>query len=189
MINHIAVRDPQVFFEINADRKANLNELKKNLGIRPGASKDDSADTTSAGPRLIIKRITFEQGVIDAKVTPLNKDYTLKLPNINMINLGGSQGATAAELAREILQRLTDAALAEIKKQGIDAEIDKLESDAKAKVEAEKSRLKDEADSKVDEGEKEGGRQAQGYAQVKYEVLRVKLFFFGTEIDASILSV
>lgn len=154
VINHITVRDPKIFFEINADKKANLNELKKNLGTRSTTSKDKAGDKNTAGPRLIIKRITFEQGSIDTKLKPLNKDYTIELPNINMINLGGSQGATAAELAREILQRLTNAALVEIKKKGIDAEIDKLKSDVKAKAESEKSKLKDEADSKLDDEKK-----------------------------------
>ncbi|MDZ7805292.1 MAG: hypothetical protein U5K34_15040 [Thiohalophilus sp.] len=152
VINHITVRDPRVFFEVNANKKTNLNELKKNLTAgQPSAKQDKPADKTSAEPRLIIRRITFEQGRIDAKVTPLDKDYELNLPNINMTGLGGSQGATASELAKEILQRLMDAARNEVKKKGIDAELDKLKAGAKARVEEEKTRLKDEADSKIEE--------------------------------------
>jgi len=153
IINHITVRDPQVFFEINEDKKANLNELKNNLTRSGSAARDEPAEEKAAAkePRLIIRRITFERGRIAAKVTPLNKDYDLDLPSINMTNLGGSQGATPTELAREILQRLIDAAKAEIKKKGIDAEIDKLKAEAEARVEAEKAKLKDEADSKVEE--------------------------------------
>ncbi|NIR95405.1 MAG: hypothetical protein GWO08_17680, partial [Gammaproteobacteria bacterium] len=83
----------------------------------------------TAEPRLIIKRLIFEQGRITAKVTPLDKDYDLKLPSLNMANLGGRNGATPTELAREILQRLIDAAKTEIKKQGIDAELDKLKAE------------------------------------------------------------
>lgn len=154
VINHVTVRAPQVFFEMNADKKINLNELKKNLTASAGGGKagaDTGGDkSTTAAPRLIIKRITFEDGRIAAKVTPLNKDYDLKLPALNMTNLGGSQGATPAELAREILQRLTDAARAQIKKQGIDAEIDKLKAEARQKIESEKAKLKEEADSKLE---------------------------------------
>ncbi|MDZ7661118.1 AsmA family protein [Thiohalophilus sp.] len=156
VINHITVRGPRVFFEVNANTKANLNELKKNLVMSQPAAKESSETEKSAAkqPRLIIRRITFEQGGIAAKVTPLNKDYELNLPNINMTDLGGSQGATPGELTREILQRLIDVTIDEIRKKGIDAELDKLKSEAREKVEEEKARLKDEADSKIDEEKK-----------------------------------
>jgi len=156
VINHITVRDPRVFFEVNADKKANLNELKKNLVKDKSVTKDGSEAEKSAAkaPRLIIRRITFEEGGIAAKVTPLNKEYELKLPNINMTDLGGSQGATPNELTREILQRLIDAARNEIRKKGIDAELDKLKSGVKEKVEEEKARLKNETDSKIEEEKK-----------------------------------
>ncbi|MFO8023985.1 hypothetical protein [Thiohalophilus sp.] len=155
VINHITVREPRVFFEVNADNKTNLNELKKNLtaGL-PSEEQGKPVDKTSAESRLIIRQLTFEQGRIDAKVTPLDKNYELELPGINMTNLGGSQGATPTGLAREILQRLMDTAKEAVRKKGIDAELDKVKTDAKARVEEEKARLKDEADSKL-ESEKE----------------------------------
>lgn len=152
VINHITVREPRVFFEVNANKKSNLNELKKNLtASQPSGRGEAKAEKSGVQPRLIIRRITFEQGRIDARVTPLDKDYELKLPNINMTNLGGSQGATPTELAKEILQRLIDAARVEVKKKGIDAELDKLKAGAKARVEEEKEQLKDKADSKIEE--------------------------------------
>jgi len=149
IINHITVRAPQVFVEINKDKKTNLNELMKNLETGKSA-KPGSGQSAAREPRLIIKRLTFEQGRIAAKVTPLSKDYDLKLPSINMANLGGSQGTTPTELTREILKRLTDAALAEIKKKGIDDELDKLKARAQEKIDAEKAKLKDNVDSKIE---------------------------------------
>ena len=152
VINHITVRAPQVFVEINKDKKTNLNELKNNLtgGKSSGAGKPGMDNSTGKEPRLIIKRLTFEQGRITAKVTPLKKDYDLKLPRINMVNLGGSKGATPTELTKEILKRLTDATMAEIKKKGIDAELDKIKARVHEKVDAEKAKLKAKADSKIE---------------------------------------
>ena len=149
VIGHITVRAPQIFVEINKDKKTNLNELKKNLTSGKPA-KQGAEQSAGKEPRLIIKRLTFEQGRIAAKVTPLKKDYDLKLPQINMANLGGSKGATPTELTSEIIKRLTDAATAEIKKKGIDAEIDKLKAKAQKKIDAEKAKLKDKADSKIE---------------------------------------
>lgn len=155
VIKHITVRAPQVFVEINQDNKTNLNELKKNLPTTSKTAKTGGEQSTGTGgagkePRLIIKRLTFEQGSIAAKVTPLKKDYDLKLPAINMTNLGGSKGATPTELSKEILKRLTDATTAEIKKKGIDAELDKLKSQAQEKIDAEKAKLKEKADSQIE---------------------------------------
>lgn len=153
VINRITVRAPQVFVEVNEKNKTNLNELKNNLPASGKTAKEggeQSAGTGGKEPRLIIRQLTFEQGQITAKVTPLKKDYDLKLPAINMANLGGSKGATPTELSKEILKRLTDAATAEIKKKGIDAELDKLKSQAQEKIDAEKGRLKEKADSKIE---------------------------------------
>lgn len=156
VINHVTVREPGVFFEINADKKANLYELKKNLVASRAAGEDKSGSEKADAqqPRLIIRRLTFEQGRVIAKVTPLDKEYNLELPAIHMTDLGGSQGTTASELTREILQRLIDTAIKEIRKKGIDAELDKLETEAREKVEEEKAKMKDKADSEIEKEKK-----------------------------------
>lgn len=163
VINHITVRAPQVFVEINKDNKANLNELKKNLPTGK-TSKQGTEQPTAAGkePRLIIKRLIFEQGQIAAKVIPLKKDYDLKLPSIIMTNLGGSQGATPSALSKEVLKRLTDAAMAEIKKKGIDVEVDKLKARAQEKVDNEKAKLKEKADSKIEAEKQKAEEKLKG---------------------------
>ena len=157
IIDEITVLAPQVFVEINDDNKTNLNELKKNLtSSSPSSASQDktqAADETSTDePRLIIRRVTFADGNIKARVAALdNKEYQLKLPALDMTNLGGSKGATPAELAREILNRLTDRASEEVKKKIIDAELDKIKAKARAKVEEEKARLKEKTDAKLEE--------------------------------------
>lgn len=155
IIEEIIVRAPQVFVEINADKLVNLNELKKNLtgGAAPAEKAKAPAESGSKdAPRLIIRQVVFADGLIDAKVVPLNnKEYKLKLPSLTMSNLGGSKGATPQQIAKEIISRLSDQALAEIKKRGIDDELDKLKAKAREKVDAEKAKLKDKADSKVEQ--------------------------------------
>ena len=68
-----------------------------------------------------------------------------------MTNLGGSKGATATELASEILNRLTDRAIEVVKKDIIDAELNKLKAKAQQKIDEEKAKLEEKADSKLDE--------------------------------------
>ncbi|PCI06626.1 MAG: hypothetical protein COB77_06500 [Gammaproteobacteria bacterium] len=157
IINEITVLAPQVFVEINEDNKTNLNALKKNLASGSTSAAQDNkspaaADGNAKEPRLIIRRLTFTDGNIHARVAALNnKELQLKLPGLDMTNLGGKKGATATELASEILKRLTDRASDVIKKDLIDVELNKLKIKAQAKIDAEKTRLKEKSDSKLDE--------------------------------------
>ena len=153
IINEITVLAPQIFVEINEANKTNLNALKKNLAAGSSATTADkstpaSAEGNAKEPRLIIRRVTFADGNIQAKVAALqDKEYQLKLPKLDMTNLGGSKGATATELASEILKRLTDRAIEVVKKDIIDAELNKLKEKAQKKFDEEKARLQDKADS------------------------------------------
>ena len=168
IIDEITVRAPQVFVEINKDKQTNLNELKNNLmAAVPQGKPEGKAEkqekqtdkTATAEPRLIIRRISFTDGNIKALVIPLNnKEYTLKLPNINMRNLGGKTGATPTELSKEIINQLIDTAKKEVQKQGINAELDKLKAKARAKLDTEKAKIeskieaeKDKAESQIEE--------------------------------------
>ncbi len=157
IIDEITVLAPQVFVEINKDNKTNLNEIKNNLmaGMPDKSTAKTEVAPVESGskqPRLIIRRITFSDGTIQARMAALNdKEYQLKLPSLNMTNLGGNKGASPSELASEILTRLTDLASEEVKKKVIDVELDKLKARAREKVDAEKARLKKKADAKIDE--------------------------------------
>ena len=157
IINEITVLAPQVFVEINEDNKTNLNALKKNLasGSTSTAQGEKSSTTTDGSakePRLIIRRVTFADGNIQARVAALNnKELQLKLPGLDMTDLGETKGATATELASEILKRLTDRASDVVKKDIINAELNKLKAKTQEKIDAEKTRLKEKSDSKLDE--------------------------------------
>ncbi len=155
VINEISVLAPQVFVEINQDNKTNLNQIKKNLGAAAPATSADkkTADETgTAEPRLIIRHIKFADGDIKARVAALdNKEYELKLPRLEMTNLGGKQGATATQLANEIMHRLIDHASAHVRQKIIDGKLGELKASAQQKIDAEKAQLKDKADSKLSE--------------------------------------
>jgi len=157
IINEITVLAPQVYVEINEANKTNLNELKKNLASASVAAKQEkepqpTSDGSTKQPRLIIRRVTFADGNIQATVAALdNKQLQLKLPGLEMTNLGGSKGATTTELATEIFKRLTDRATEVVKKDIIDAELNKLKAKAQEKIDEEKAKLEEKADSKLDE--------------------------------------
>ncbi len=163
VINEIAVLSPQVFVEINKNNKTNLNELKNNLlPGKPSASA--KAETSSgAGPLLIIRKVQFEGGKILARVAALdNKEYELDLPALNMSNLGGSKGATATELAREIMTRLTDSATKVVKQKIIDGKLAEIKADAREKIDAEKEKTDQKIDAKKEEQKQQAKDKLKG---------------------------
>jgi len=141
VIEHITIRGPEVFFEINEKGQNNLDKLKSNL--QSGSSKTSSSSSSKGGPepKLIIRKLLFSDGNIHARVVPLDKDYELKLPNIQMNDLGGKTGATPSQIASQVVKVLTDRALAEIRKQGIDQYKAQLEGEVNKRLETEKEKL------------------------------------------------
>lgn len=145
VIEHITVRAPEVFFELNAKGENNLNVLNRNLssGASGSSASSSSGKSSDSEPKLIIRKLLFVDGNIHASVVPLNKDYELKLPKIELKNLGGKNGATPTQIADQVLKVLTDRALAEVKKKGIDQYKVKLESEINKRLESEKEKIGD----------------------------------------------
>ncbi len=162
VIEHITVRGPEVFFELNAEGEINLNKLKQNLAAGTAGSSPTASSSSSDGaePKLIIRKLLFADGNIHAKVVPLNKDYELKLPKIELTDLGGKNGATPSQIADQALKVLTDHALAEVKKQGIDQYKAQLEGEVNKRLTAEKQKLTDKLNEKIgDQVGKQVGKQ------------------------------
>lgn len=150
VIDEILIQAPEVFYEMNADKQANLNMLKDNLGGggKQGTPKSSEKSTSKQGPVMTIRKFLFADAALHAKVVPLdNKEYNLKLPTLQLANLHG----TPEQISKQVLNQLIDHARNEIRKQGIDAEVDKLKAEAKEKVDAEKAKLKEKADTRVEE--------------------------------------
>ncbi len=150
VIEHITIQAPEVFFELNEKGLNNLDELKKNL--QSGTSSSSSSSSAKSGgsePKLIIRKLVFSDGNIHARVVPLDKDYELKLPNIQMNDLGGRTGATPSQIASQAISILTERALTEVKKQGIDQYKAQLEGEVNKRLEAEKEKLGGEVGEKL----------------------------------------
>lgn len=145
VIEHIIVQAPEVFFELNEAGKTNLGMLKQNLSsASSGTSASSSANRDSgAEPKFIIRKLLFTDGNIHARAVALNQDYELKLPRIEMSNLGGKNGATPKQIAEQVLKTLTDRSLAEVQKQGVDQYKAQLEDKINQQLEAEKEQIND----------------------------------------------
>ncbi|MBW2520085.1 MAG: hypothetical protein JRD88_07010 [Deltaproteobacteria bacterium] len=141
IIEHVIVQSPEVYFELNATGQNNLAALKQNLSKGVPSTSDTPAENNGADPRLIIRKLLFEGGIIHARLLPLDKAYELKLPKIEMTNLGGKSGATPRQIADQALKKLTDQAMAVVRNKGLDQYKEKLEGEVNQRLDAEKEKL------------------------------------------------
>ncbi|MDF1565915.1 MAG: hypothetical protein P1V51_22965 [Deltaproteobacteria bacterium] len=130
VIDRIVVRDPEVFFELREDGRSNLEEIEQGLGGGGGGGAKASGEGGGPGPRLIIRKLLFEGGRIEANLLPLKRQEELKLPRIVMTDLGGKRGATPEGIARQILGTLTRRASAEVQKKALGRAADSLRREA-----------------------------------------------------------
>lgn len=149
VIDEVQIQAPEVFYEINADKQGNLNLLKDNL---TGGTKAPAAGTPAkaggAQPIISIHKLVFAAAALHAKLVPLNnKEINLTLPTFALVNLNG----TPEQISRQVMNQLIDHAREEIRKQGIDAQLDKAKAQLKEKVDTEKAKLKEKADSRLEE--------------------------------------
>ncbi|HEX9663830.1 MAG TPA: hypothetical protein VGB27_16200 [Candidatus Binatia bacterium] len=148
-IDKVVIRKPQVFYEMSKDRESNLNELYKNIAAATGGGADKTA-AKSDEPKLIIRRFLLSDATVEATVVPLNnKKYTLKLPTIELKDLGGKNGATPSEISRQVLDTVTQRALAAVKQAGIDQKVQELKSEAQQKLDTKKGEVESKAKEKL----------------------------------------
>ena len=136
VIDDITIRAPEIFVEINKENKNNLNEIQKNLPAGPSSAPKpkQTKKKEDKEPKLIIRRFHFSEGLIHARIVPLDKEYDLNLPAFEMRNIGGQTGATPTQIAKQVVTELTSRALAEVGKKGIALAVGKVIDEASNKM-------------------------------------------------------
>jgi hypothetical protein len=134
IIDDITVEAPEVFVEMNDDRKVNLDEIQKALSRQaPSKTKQPEAGKSGKEPKLIIRHLRFAEGMILAKLAPQGgKEQKLRLPTLEMRNIGGSSGAYPDQIARQILSELTRNAMNEVTRRGINLATEKAKEKAQS---------------------------------------------------------
>jgi len=150
VIDEIVVAAPQMFFEINNERKVNFNVLKNNIN-RAIPTQSTTRQTETKAPeteiRIIIRRLLIQDGKVEATVIPLDKQLSTRLPRIELRNLGGKGGSTPAEITRQILDVVVDRTRAAVSELGIEQQ---LRDAADQRIAEEKAKLKTRADEQVE---------------------------------------
>jgi hypothetical protein len=152
-IDVINIVEPQVFYEINAQRQGSLNVLKDNLSMggeaADGPAGDGSSTASETAPvKLDIARFEFKDASLHAKIAPLqNRTYDLKLPALVLTGLSG----TPEQISRQVFDRLIDHTKKVIQAQGLDKELAEIKARAQQRIDEEKAKLQQKTDDRIEE--------------------------------------
>ncbi len=127
-IDAIVIRAPEATYEMNASGQSNIQIIRGNLerARDSGGAEDTSDQGAGEATRVAIKRLVFEQGKVRAGISAVGGVHaTVALPALPMSNLGGTRGATGAELGRTVLSAYTRQVLKAVATDQLDHVIDK----------------------------------------------------------------
>ncbi|WP_169544626.1 AsmA family protein [Sneathiella aquimaris] len=133
-IEEILVTGPQITYELS-ETGNNLDVLQKNIDdyIKANSgAKDTSTDPGSEedGPKLIIDKLVIKDGRVTVKAPiTMNQKIEGKLPTIQLTDIGkDSGGASPAEVAAQVADKITDSALSVVSDLGIGKTLDGLKN-------------------------------------------------------------
>lgn len=125
-LDEIRIQAPIVSAEITKSGRSNIDELRKRVQAHTGQKAKDGGDAKGKTRRMRIKRFVFEKGrvEIDASALGLEKQ-TITLPEIQLSDVGGKNGAPPDEIAKIILAALVKKVTSEIANSELDGLIKK----------------------------------------------------------------
>jgi hypothetical protein len=132
-LQEVSVHHPFVNLEVTAG-DVNLLALRRNLArARPAAA--DAAAGTGAPRRFAVRRFAFEEGTLRADATAVGREAReLRLPKLELRDLGGAEGETPGELGKRVLEAFLARILAQAAKDRvselIEQELDALKEKA-----------------------------------------------------------
>ena len=116
VVRSIEVREPEITFEGNPFSGNNLAKIRDNVNAATAASQQPSTNQTvqaasKPGKKLEVDDFLISGAKVHVSLTGMGgKEMTLPLPDIHLTNLGkGTDGITATELTRRVLDALTTA--------------------------------------------------------------------------------
>jgi hypothetical protein len=136
VVDEIIVASPEIFAEVNEAGTLNLNVIGGNLRrSAPPAGKEEAGAKSGGRPetevRLIIRHILFSGGRIHLRLgSGDGRESVLRLPAVEMRNLGAPNGATPDRLTRLIVGELTRRAAAEVRQKAVSAATDRAVEEA-----------------------------------------------------------
>jgi len=162
LIKEVVIAKPEITYEFSAGGGSNFDAIQKNvdsyakqMGAGGGAAKKDSAEA-KGGKKVIIEHLYVRDGKIGVSADFLQgKEMNAALPTIHLKDIGKkSNGATAAEVADQLLSEISKSATKVVSSLGVGKMMDA----AKGAMKGAEKMLKEGGATKILEG---GGGDAK----------------------------
>ena len=116
VLDELTIRAPTIYYEINGSGISNVDTMKKNLG------QDGESSSGNEEFKMVIRKLVIEEGRASVRIAALgNKEQSVKLPSIQLTDVGKkSGGATAAEIASLLSDKLLNNASSSVASLGVD---------------------------------------------------------------------
>lgn len=108
VLDEVRIEAPVVHAEFTKSGGSNLDDLRRHIQESAGSGAAGEGGAKAEAPRIRIRRFVFSEGRIEVDASALGLEpRTVKLPEIDLSDLGGPQGATPEEIARQVLGEVT----------------------------------------------------------------------------------
>lgn len=111
VVKDISVAAPEVTYEMGANGTTNIDAIQKNVAAKTGGGGGKSADS-GEGKKLVIDRLGISKGNVTLATAIPGVKSSATLPDIVLTGIGKkSGGASAGEVAAQVMDALTKSAL------------------------------------------------------------------------------
>lgn len=104
VLREIELQDVSVLYERNQAGSGNLEIIRDNLTATTAQAEPGAPEATGER-RLRIMRLTWNEGLLTARLPGQEDPLQLELPALEMSDVGGPQGALPKEIGRQVLDR------------------------------------------------------------------------------------
>ena len=136
VIEKIEITAPEIFAEFQKDGSSNLTQIKEHLeSFIPKREGNGGGSEPKAAKRIRIEELVFSEGQIAVDASALGIDArSVKLPSFRLNNVGGSDGGTPPELAKEILTTLVSRSANEVARSEVNRRVREMMGDSGGKA-------------------------------------------------------
>jgi uncharacterized protein involved in outer membrane biogenesis len=121
VIDEIRIRAPVINAEITRTGDSNIDRLRTRVQTYAAGTGGKSGKSSGQTKRIRIERFVFEEGRVEVDASALGLEKrTIALPEIQLEDIGGTNGAPPDEIARIILTTVAERTTSEIANSEID---------------------------------------------------------------------
>lgn len=123
VIKDITVAAPEVTYELGGNGGSNIDAIQRNVAAKTGGGSGKGGEADSGeGKKLVIDRLAISKGTVTLATAIPGVKTSASLADIVLTGIGRkSGGASAGEVAQQVLSALTKSALNATKSLGLDS--------------------------------------------------------------------